>query len=82
MKTLKRELIVFLIVLLSMAAFWHNVTFFEKATLIFSSSRPFHPLEWGMTGYLALWIPRGIYLGIKKLISKKRAPDDNPSDKI
>jgi hypothetical protein len=81
MKILKRELLILLIVLLAMAAFWHNVTFFEKTTLIFSSNRPFHPLEWGMAGYLALWIPRGIYLGIKKLMSKK-VIDDSSSNTI
>lgn len=75
MSILRRELLVYFAALLMVAAFWHNVTLPERVVMIFSSDRPFHPLEWGMVGYLILWIPRGIYMGIKKILNKTRNSD-------
>ncbi len=75
MSILKRELLIYFVTLLGLATIWHNATLPEKVIMIFSSDRPFHPLEWGMTGYLALWIPRGVYIGIKKILNKMRNSD-------
>lgn len=77
MSNLKKEVMIYFIVLIVMAGIWHNVTLPEKITLIFSSSRMFHPLEWSMVGYLILWIPRGIYMIVKKTIFSKSIKNDN-----
>jgi len=80
MKIFKRELLIYLAVLACMALVWHNSSLLERMGKIHTIANPFHPLEWAMVGYLVLWIPRGIYVGIKKLIKRKN--DDNPSDTI
>ena len=75
MRILKREILIYFVILFVLAGIWHNVSLPTNVTLIFSSNRPFHPLEWGMVGYLILWIPRGIVIGIKKLLNRGKNSD-------
>jgi|GEM_PF-6530074 len=76
MKSLKQEFVIYAIVLVAMAMIWHNSSLLDKLLIINTVSNPFHPLEWAFVGYLLLWFPRAIFIGIKKYLIKKWKTND------
>jgi hypothetical protein len=58
-----------------MALVMHRESLPQKIGAIISSENQFHPFLWAMVGYIFLWIPRAIFIGTKKIISKGKISD-------